>query len=206
MLSANKVQKLVFRHLYDDKWGVIMKASRSWEKDKIIMPSDFQPITGQSYNCHVQATFSGVFHWQGKNYDLYFAKLVDAGSVIDIFDYKFVKVRKVPSLNPLTEALRAVKIDKSELPLEHEIVVIEVEPNKKNGSLMFKPQYNICDPVVDGRPSMTFFNRNDSNKFELASGQRWRARVLKKEKTGKTNQMGHIIVNANIILLTLFSR
>ncbi len=109
------------------------------------------------------------------------------------------------SVNPLNQAL-VMTVGKTRLPAAHEIIIVEVQADRKHGGLMFKPQFNISDPVADGRPSMTFFHSDGSKKMELAIGQRWRVRIDKKEKSGKTNRLGHVFINAHIILLHQFKQ
>lgn len=99
-----KPTRLVFRHLYDDKYGHIVKPKHRWDRPKIIMPSGFVPLLGKTYHCTIHETNYGTFVYEGKRYDLAYAHLVDKGTIIDEIDYKYSD-RNKKALNPLAEAL-----------------------------------------------------------------------------------------------------
>lgn len=84
---------LVFKHLYDDKWGCIQKPEHSWERSTIVFPNNFNPEIGKSYSCNTMPT-AATFIYNDTNYNVSIAHLEDRASIIEEIDYKY-KPRKV---------------------------------------------------------------------------------------------------------------
>jgi hypothetical protein len=83
---------LVFRHLYDDKWGCIQKPKYIWKRSTIVFPNNFSPETGKSYSCNVVAT-TATFVYNDTNYNVSIASLEDKASPVEEMHYKY-KPRK----------------------------------------------------------------------------------------------------------------
>lgn len=102
-----EIMRVTFRHLYDEHWGMIYKEKRyeyNTEQRWMIFPQDFQPITGEKYDCFIQWTMTGVFIYKDKRYDIARAHLENKAGIIDEIDYKYRKEEKLES--PLAFALR----------------------------------------------------------------------------------------------------
>ncbi len=179
---------LTFSNLYDDVWGVIEKPKYYWENPKIIMPQNFQPELEKTYECHVHETMTGTFNYNGIDYDLCYASWVEAGSVIDVTDFKVEN--KAPRNNPFADALK--NIDRSKLT-QVEMVTLTVQEDQKNGGLMFAPQYLDKDPHANGLPSMRFFI--PVNKVNLQRHKSYHARVQRIRDTGRETKRRAIILN-----------
>ena len=82
---------LVFNHLYDNNFGVIVQ-SYNHSNLIMVMPDNFVPELTKEYDCSVSLT-RGIFVYNERPYNLAVAKLKDEGSIIDIIDYKY----KLPS-------------------------------------------------------------------------------------------------------------
>jgi hypothetical protein len=192
MFEDGKPVVLNFKHLYDNVWAAFLKREHSWQRSGIIMPHDFQPKTGKTYECHVQSTISGTFNYNSQDYDLYFATLADAGTIIDVIEHKFEQPK---SLGTLADALKGIKL--ADLPKEHEMITLETQADKKNSGLMFRPQYLNSDPHAAGKPSMRFFIAVN-NGFQLQLGKTYPARVKKINVTDKTTKTEAIIVQVMV--------
>lgn len=191
-----KKEKLVFLHLYDDKYGVVVKATRRWERPKLIMPLGFVPRVKQSYDCFIMDTVNGVFVFNNVQYDLSFATLKKEGSFIDVLDHEFGEKESLES--PLAMALSNLKGIKDKLPEKHELVILEVGTDNKGG-LMFKPHYVDKDPAVGGKSSMRFFHQK--GKTPISYGEKWRAKVVEVITSTKMNKKGAFMINVNIELI-----
>lgn len=84
--------KLIFKHLYDDKWGCIQKPRYVCKRPTIIFPHDFNPKIGKSYPCNVIAT-PATFVYNNINHDVSIAHLENRADIIEEIDYKY-KPRK----------------------------------------------------------------------------------------------------------------
>lgn len=84
---------LIFKHLYDDKWGHIQKSRCNWERSTIIFPHDFNPKIGQSYFCRIVST-PATFVYNDIAYNVSIAHLEDRAGIIEEIDYKY-KPRKI---------------------------------------------------------------------------------------------------------------
>ena len=83
---------LIFKHLYDNKWGCIQKPRYNWERPTIIFPNDFDPEIGKSYSCNITLT-TGTFVYNDTDYNVSIAHLEDRAGIIEEIDYKY-KSRK----------------------------------------------------------------------------------------------------------------
>jgi len=85
---------LVFKHLYDNNFGVIASSRRHGSARLVlIMPHDFIPRLNSVYECNVSLT-NGVFVYNGKQYELAVATLLNRSSIIDEFNVKYDEVVK----------------------------------------------------------------------------------------------------------------
>jgi len=188
--------RLTFKFLYDDKWAIFPKPTCKWEHSRIILASGFQPRLGESYKCAIQST-AGIFVYQNKEYNLSLAKLANEASLIDEIEYKYEKNKDLK--NPVAENL-VDELDglKKILPQSHEIVTLLVQPDRKNGGLMFTPQYLKTDPHADGKPSMRFFL---NHAVKLEEGRTYVARIKYIKKTGKVTKKGAVILTAKVEII-----
>lgn len=189
-------QNLIFRHLYDDVWGVLLKPKRRWDRPGIIMPSGFQPETGKSYECVVNQTRTDSFIYKGKNHDLWIATLVNKAGIIDQIEYMVEQETRQEKNNPLTDKLASLK---NRLPEKHEIVELRVIPDIKKGGKMFDVHYLDEDPRAGGKPSMRFYLHPKVSKLSL--NQRLKARVKKVQDTGKVNRKGACILRVQVEII-----
>lgn len=80
--------KLVFKHLYDGRWGYIQKPRNRWEHPTITFPHDFNPEKGKSYSCRIVVT-PAIFVYNNISYDVSTAHLENRANIIEKMDYKF---------------------------------------------------------------------------------------------------------------------
>uniref|UniRef100_A0A6M3MA20 Uncharacterized protein n=1 Tax=viral metagenome TaxID=1070528 RepID=A0A6M3MA20_9ZZZZ len=74
--------KLVFRHLYNDKYAHFPKKEK-WQTPVIVLASGFVPEVGKSYKCDVADTMMGSFVYDGVRYDLSIATLSNEAGILD---------------------------------------------------------------------------------------------------------------------------
>ena len=198
-------RELVFRHLYDHVWAVIEKPRNRWERHIIIMPDGFQPLTGKKYKCQVSRTMSGTYRYNGKDYDLAVATLVDKASILDeievLHPYSFLSDKKDEPNNPLASALAGLKDKIAVLPEKHELLELKVVSDRKNGGVMFQPVYADNDPRADGEKTMSFFRVISSKDEEkLYEGQVWRVKVISCHNSRRKNGKGAVYLNVDVEL------
>lgn len=100
---------LTFQHLYDDKFGVIVDTRQrySWDRRTLIVPSEFVPRLGESYDCYVSMT-GGFFTYNNEEFKLAIAVRKDGGNIIDEIEYKFGKIGEEKSEPEFSTNLGAI--------------------------------------------------------------------------------------------------
>ena len=89
--------KLVFKHLYDDKYAYFPKKEK-WQTPVIVLASGFVPEVGKSYECYVSDTMTGSFVYDGIRYDLSIARLSDEADALSLLENKFENLKKKEGL------------------------------------------------------------------------------------------------------------
>lgn len=185
---------LNFKNLYDDVWAVTEKPRSSWQRPKIIMPQDFVPEIGKSYECQVSSTMFGTFVYNGITYDLCYATWVEAANIIEVIDHRLqTSQNQGLKNNAFAEALKG--IDRTKLA-KVEMVTLEVQDNPKKGGLMFRPQYLETDPHADGLATMRFFW--PTNKVDLQLYKTYHARICRVRQTNRETQRKALIIHIDV--------
>ncbi len=108
------------------------------------------------------------------------------------------------SVNTLASAFTKAKIDpdqlRQELPSKDELMVVEINHNRKTNSLGIAPQYLDEDPLLSGQKSMRVFYPVSVNG-ELQIGQKWRCRQTKKPVVAGANKHGVPMIHINVELM-----
>lgn len=65
---------LKFVHLYDDKYAAFRGTRLPRRRREVIFPDGFEPEEGKEYECNVRRTLSGVFHYEGEDFDVCYAQ------------------------------------------------------------------------------------------------------------------------------------
>ena len=82
------MELLRFTHLYDNVWAAFRGRKERFFDRRIILPNGFQPEGGKVYECDVDIT-QGDFVYNEERFNLCFATLAGAASVIDVIDHKY---------------------------------------------------------------------------------------------------------------------
>lgn len=106
--------------------------------------------------------------------------------------------------NTLASVFAKAKIDpdqlKKALPSEEDILVVEINHNRKTNSPGIAPQYLNEDPLLSGQKSMRVFYPV-SVKGELQVGQKWRCRQVKDPVVAGQNKHGVPMIHINVELM-----
>jgi hypothetical protein len=196
------VRDLSFQNLYDDYFVVIIKPRSTWEGPEMIFAEGFTPELGKRYSCVVHRT-SATFVFDEISYHRSTATLEHEASVLDKMNFMYGETgQAIPDRTiktSLASALPGLAIIRGQLPKRCEIVKLIVQPDLRNGGLMFAPHYLDIDPRANGKPSMRFFY--PIKEMRLEEGMTYRGRVKDSRMNGRVNRQGAVIVDVKVDIL-----
>lgn len=194
-LEGENVQVLRFEHLYDGRFAVIRKPQRSWQSPVMIVPDDFVPKAGESYECTVSYT-PAKFTYNGIEHEIHKAFLVGRADILDVIDHTILgKGRKERITENPFKALAGLKAG---LKARHEVIEVRTQPGRRGG-VDFVPHYVEVDARFGGMKTMRLFSLRSPVK--LALGENFRMKVVNSRSLGKTDKRGYLMVVVEVELV-----